>query len=849
MMRSLFTIFKSKKMPLFSCKDKKSDINKAHLMAWGVLFISAHIKAADESVEFDTSLLNSLGQNIDLSHFSRADSIPPGQYPIHVKINGRDTLVQTVTVIDNEQAAPSFCFSQSDVMSWGVEINNLPDPELAKQLLTNECIEVEQLIPSGSFTMDLSSMSGELSIPQAYTGRIKRGYVSEQDWDNGVTAAFVRYNANVFNNQNKHSAASTNTNISLNSGANLGNWRLRHNGSYNHNNQSGGNYAALNSYAQRDISSVHAQLTLGEYFTTGDSFDSVPFTGIQLSSDDAMLPESERGFAPEIRGIADSNAKVTVRQGGNVLYETSVSPGEFVIDDLYATGYAGDLDVTVTEADGREKQFTVAFASVVQMLRPGASNFTAAAGQYRDDTNNESPWFLQSVYRRGINNLVTLYGGTILAKDYSSALFGTAVGTPFGAISLDSTFSHARNLSNLDLYQAKNTDSLSGQSYRVSYSHLLDYSQTNLSLAAYRFSSKGFLTLGDYVECNNTDGTGPQRGKTRFQVSISQQLQDWGSLYVNGITNTYWDSQASSKTFQLGLNKSLSWANVNVSANRVLTDGKAENTYLLSINVPLGTSLRRPSLNMSLNHSDNSSQSLRTSLSGAMGQDNQVNYGIYSNVSDQKSNNSLGANLQYRSNSANWGVNASRGENYQQYSASASGTLLAHSGGIISSPEQGETMAIIKAEGASGARLSNGQGNQLDSDGYALKAGLNPYRYNQIGIDPRGLPSNIELESTQQRIVPRRGAIVALDYKTQTGEPLLLKLSEQNIPFGASVIDDKGTIITQVAQGGMIFIRSESAYFDVVWGNQNGQQCRLSYEQNDVEQQQYLNIVNAQCIA
>ncbi|PLL71151.1 hypothetical protein CWN76_24590, partial [Klebsiella quasipneumoniae] len=39
-------------------------------------------------------------------------------------------------------------------------------------------------------------------------------------------------------------------------------------------------------------------------------------------SDDQMLPQSRRGYAPEIRGVANTSAKVTVRQGDQVIYET-----------------------------------------------------------------------------------------------------------------------------------------------------------------------------------------------------------------------------------------------------------------------------------------------------------------------------------------------------------------------------------------------------------------------------------------------------------------------------------------------------------------------------------------------
>lgn len=78
---------------------------------------------------------------------------------------------------------------------------------------------------------------------------------------------------------------------------------------------------------QRDVRSLKSLLRIGDTYTTGDVFDSIQFRGVQLMSDDEMLPDSQRGFAPTIRGVAHSNAKVTVSQHGYVIYETFVSPG------------------------------------------------------------------------------------------------------------------------------------------------------------------------------------------------------------------------------------------------------------------------------------------------------------------------------------------------------------------------------------------------------------------------------------------------------------------------------------------------------------------------------------------
>lgn len=114
----------------------------------------------------------------------------------------------------------------------------------------------------------------------------------------------------------------------------------------------------------------------GGTYTPGDVLSGVPFRGAQLASDDSMLPDSQRGFAPVVRGITQSNAQVTVRQNNNVIYQTYVPPGAFIIDDLFPTASSGDLEVTIKEADGSERQFKQAFSAAPLMQREGSLKYS-----------------------------------------------------------------------------------------------------------------------------------------------------------------------------------------------------------------------------------------------------------------------------------------------------------------------------------------------------------------------------------------------------------------------------------------------------------------------------------------
>lgn len=62
-----------------------------------------------------------------------------------------------------------------------------------------------------------------------------------------------------------------------------------------------------------------------------------------------MVPYSERQFAPVVRGIARTQARVEVKQNGYTIYNTTVAPGPFALRDLSVADSSGDLHVTVWE--------------------------------------------------------------------------------------------------------------------------------------------------------------------------------------------------------------------------------------------------------------------------------------------------------------------------------------------------------------------------------------------------------------------------------------------------------------------------------------------------------------------
>ena len=142
---------------------------------------------------------------------------------------------------------------------------------------------------------------------------------------------------------------------------------------------------------------------LGDSNTGNDVFDSVGFRGGRLFSSDSMYPDSLQGYAPTVRGIARTPAKVVVRQNGYVIYQSYVQPGAFAITDLNPTSSSGDLEVTVEEKDGSQQRYTVPYSTVPLLQREGRWKYDLVAGDYRSgNSDQDTPFFTRHAdYRSG----------------------------------------------------------------------------------------------------------------------------------------------------------------------------------------------------------------------------------------------------------------------------------------------------------------------------------------------------------------------------------------------------------------------------------------------------------------
>lgn len=809
----------------------------------------------DESQEFifDDSLLfgGGYGENY-LARFNTVEKILPGRYQIDIYLNNERLNRQIIKFVAEDSKRVFPCL---DVSFW--RETNIISTFIDETLIENgQCVLPESVVRGVSTKFDSEQLRLDIAIPQAYLQQTPRGFVDPNSWDAGDTAGFISYNSNFYQTTSRGNGSDMRAFYTgLNTGVNWGLWRLKNQSSYHYNevNQdSQDSFNSIRTYAIRALPDTQSELLLGEGYTRGNVFGSLSFTGIQLQTDNRMLPDSLRGYAPVVRGLANTTAKVVIKQNGVSIYQTTVAAGPFAISDLYPTSYEGDLLVEITEADGSISSFNVPFSAVPGSLREGQSQYAYSLGEVSH--YGSGGYLADLTYEHGLSNALTLNTSGRIGKDYFALSIGTVLGTEWGAFGFTTVHSSSRIAKYTEYDEWKN-----GWRVGVNYSQSFD-SGTAVTLAGYHYSTESYLELSDVLGLramlSNQDKfvSATYLQQAEMSISLNQSLDDLGYIYISGSKRQYRDGRADDDQIQLGYSVSFGSINLGLNFSRQYTSefatqnsfadlqiGKVdtydsnrqkEDLWSLTFSMPFG-STQSNTLNTGISRSSREMNNYNLGLSGAVTDDKTWVYGL--SAAKSSANNSLSINTQKRFNQAALTGSLSIADEYQQVSTGISGAVVAHSGGITLSQNLSETFAIIEAEGAKGAKVTNSWGTEIDSAGYAIVPSLTPYRINKVTLDTGDMLSSTELLNTQQQVAPYTGAIVKMKFDTRYGIAVLFMTSLTDasvIPIGAEVKDLDGHIIGLVGQAGMAYVRAPQAngQLTINWGNKVGQQCRFDYD-------------------
>ncbi|OLU10837.1 fimbrial protein, partial [Klebsiella michiganensis] len=670
---------------------RRNNLRSTRILARIPLFILLTSQAFSAQAEFYFNprfLSDDPTAVADLSGFENGQEIPPGTYRVDIYLNDGYMTTRDVTFDAGDKGKGLLpCLTRGQLASMGLSTSSIAG---LGELPADSCVPLPEMIEDMTIRFDVAQQRLYLTIPQAFMGNRARGSIPPELWDDGINALLLNYSFTGNTVHNDIGGSSNYAYLNLQSGLNLGAWRLRDNTTWSYSSGSANNenqWQHINTWLERDVTPLRSRLTLGDSYTNGDIFDGINFRGAQLASDDNMLPDSQKGFAPVIHGIARGTAQVSIKQNGYEIYQSTVPPGPFTINDLYAAGNSGDLQVTIKEADGSSQVFTVPYSSVPVLQREGYSRYTVTAGEYRSGNNQqEKPKFFQGTLLQGLPAGWTLYGGTQLADRYHA--FNLGVGKnmgELGALSLDVTQANATLPDDSD-HQ--------GQSVRFLYNKSLTDTGTNIQLVGYRYSTHGYFSFADTTYSRMSgynvatqDGVIEvkptftdyynlaynKRGK--IQASITQQLGRTATLYLNGSHQTYWGTGKADQQLQAGLNTAVNDINWTLSYSLTKNAWQQGRDQMLAVNVNIPFShwlrsdsksaWRHASASSSMSNDLHGRMSTLAGLHGTLLEDNNLSYSMQTGYAGGGEGNSGGtgyAALNYRGGYGNANVGYSRSD-------------------------------------------------------------------------------------------------------------------------------------------------------------------------------------------
>ncbi|STE53084.1 F1 capsule-anchoring protein precursor [Edwardsiella tarda] len=797
--------------------------------------VSTHSFASE--YYFDPAMIDGVSGS-DVSLLNRGLPLP-GWYYVSVYVNGKLVSHQSLlfkygSSKNDSQLVP--CLSLNDLKEYGIDTSELTHGKNNKiNNVTHKksvsCVRISSL-RDVSISSDIKHQQVNIFVPRNYLlNDAVSGMAPEGIWDDGLSAFVLGYDVNTqwVKVRGQRDASHTSKFIQLQPGINIGSWRIRNNLSWVNTKNNGG-WQTLYSYAERGVNSIKSRFVVGDSYSSGTVFDSIPFRGIKLYTDDSMIPFSKRAFAPVIRGIARTQARVEVKQFGYTLTSVVVPAGQFELTNIPASGANGDLHVIVNENDGTKQEFNVPFTTPAIALHRNFLKYSFAIGKYRSKiiSDSSNPFLSEVNIAYGFPLNFTGYTGAQLSKHYQVAALG--IGTMLssaGAVSVDVSKSHA--------YRDNKESSVNGLRWQVRYNNYLP-TGTTFSLS-YKTYSEGYNSFSDVVFKKNIM-VGSSQPKSQTGLNVSQPLLGYGYLNLFGTRELYRGFNRGVTSYGVDYNITLpynislglSW-NRSLSLNRTPYQGESITSLWLSIpfvnhyvdNNPVYITYQ----NMT---PSNGYSSNVVGVNGTL-LDRQLNWEVQDKIiADRQSSKSAMVNLSYQGTYGQIDGNYGRSNTLVQYGLGAHGDIVAtKETGFVFGQKQGETIAIVKADGVSGAKVGYWPGEKTDLHGYTLDGGLQPYSTNRININPLSLPPNAALSKNSVNVTPTKGAVVLADFHARIGARLLLTLRRNNgsiLPFGSivnvdngvnGIVDDNGSVyLTGIKNGDVIKAR---------WSNKNNDYC------------------------
>lgn len=587
-------------------------------------------------------------------------------------------------------------------------------------------------------------------------------------------------------------------------GFNAGDWIVRSRQTYSVQNELS-NFQSLYSYAQKTFVPLKSTLQAGQINIRNSVFPGAAITGLQMVPDAAL--QGRRLGGATVEGIAQSQARVEVRQAGALIYTSLVPAGPFKLPNVQLLNGFTDLDVRVIEASGEQRSFTVPAASLSQasLSSPG---FSIAAGKVRTFENRDmlSPMVVTASDGWLLGDKHQLSAG-LMASDNA---YQAAGWTLFSALTPGTSVSFRNTVANA------NEEGVKGTQASVSVNTSLTQNVT--AGVNYTRQTSGFRDLidttrkqtSDYVDSLNRD---------EYGISLGWNDELLGSLTAGYSTATRFDGSKSSH-LSAAWSKPFKHATVSFNLDRDLggrnntDDGRFrsrrsdsnDTAMYFTVSVPLGgkrnvrgyASKRDGNTRFGTTYDDNSSDF--------------ATYRLSAERDTQRKEQDFSGNVNLLPRFAQVSLGYSQnGSDSTSYSGQIRGGVAVHNDGVTFSPYPlTDTFGVAKVGDVGGVKLTTPSGPVwTDPWGNAVIPQLNAYQNTRVEIETKSLPRNVDIQNGFKAVSAGRGSVQKLDFSVVKSRRALLRVTDATgkpMSKGLAVFDAKGNFVTTVVDDGKVFL-------------------------------------------
>lgn len=767
---------------------------------------------------FDTDDLRENGLDPAIAdYYSVAPRFTPGVHNVTVMINGKKHSIMPVKF--NDEGIPC------------IDSDFLDNAGLLKKLKRETCPQLKQYWPTA--TVESSPEIEQISLV------VPPGAV---DPDSGRQVADVRgghaamLNYSMFGTHYDYdNDKSDRFQSSFELGFNAGDWIVRSSQFVSDGSDQKLETESLYTYAQRTFTDYGVMVQGGQINIANSRFSIPSIYGVQLMPDTTLLPRGDSGIA--VTGIARySQARVDIRQGGQLIYSTLVPAGPFTLNDVPIANLNTDLNVTVTETDGSEDHFTVS-ASTFRSNHVGkAPGFSMAVGRAQDmETNFEQPWIVSASDGWSVNNRMNFLAGMVMADNHYYGFSGNIDTVP-----VQNMYASLGFLGSID-----NLSQTDGNKTTLDLGYSLPWG-VGISLG-------GSYGTPDYREMSELYSDDDNYSPTKYDTNVGINWSSFslGRFSLSYYRNETWNSDYDSRRIISSWSQSYKYFSVSVNWESDLSRGDENDhdMFYVNISVPLG----RTGVTTNTWYRENEGKSsYGTRAMGSLNDDNQYTVGVSrdrdQNVTDWDS--SLNSNLHYTSLAVAAGGDNDSNNNY---SASLSGGIVAYDDGVTFSPYPvADTFAVAKLDKpVAGIEIGTPRGPVwTDKWGRAVVPSLAPFSESSVEINTQSLPGNLDVKNGRAVIKASHGAVAKWEFNTLSQRRVLLSIMRADgspLPKGVSILNEAGEYITSAPEDGVIFLNDISASHQLYAKTEEGR-CKLSFTLPEADPKKFYEEINGKCL-